>query len=266
MPAYEVPPNVVKAAVLEALRNSSRILQEPLPIVELLAFDASAITYLARFWVYDYEHDDAARDEARTAIYYAFQRHSIEIPWPIQVEYSKEVPHEDLEARTREQERLLSTVDLLAPLSADVRQRARGVDAADGLRQRRGDRQARGARPIDVRRLLRSGSRRARTGAPGDRAHRTWWVFRRDVAAHGRAALGDRARRGDVSVIEIGAELFRRIAAENPHAMEQIGMAAVARRAALERIRTATAGAVTVETNTLLARMKKFLGFGGYSG
>ncbi len=71
---------------------------------------------------------------------------------------------------------------------------------------------------------------------------------------------------GDVSVIEIGAELFRRIAAENPHAMEQIGMAAVARRAALERIRTATAGAVTVETNTLLARMKKFLGFGGYSG
>ncbi len=33
---YEVPPNVVKAAVLEALRNSSRILQEPLPTVELL--------------------------------------------------------------------------------------------------------------------------------------------------------------------------------------------------------------------------------------
>jgi len=66
---------------------------------------------------------------------------------------------------------------------------------------------------------------------------------------------------GDVSVIEIGADLFRRLAAESPHAIEQIGVAAVTRRAELELKRTATAGAVTVETNTLLARMKKFLRF-----
>ena len=259
-------PNVVKAAVLEALRHSSRILQEPLPIVELLAFDASAITYLARFWVHDYEHDDAARDEARTAIYYAFQRHRIEIPWPIQVEYSKEVPHEDLEARTREQERLLSTVDLLAPLSADVRQELAA------------------STPLTV---YGSGEAIVRQGEPGQSMFVVCSGAVRVVLEPGRQEIARIERggyfgemslltgeprsatvlaAGDVSVIEIGAELFRRIAAENPHAMEQIGMAAVARRAALERIRTATAGAVTVETNTLLARMKKFLGFGGYSG
>ena len=64
---------------------------------------------------------------------------------------------------------------------------------------------------------------------------------------------------GDVTVVEIDAELFRRLAVENPQAIEEVGVAAMARRADLERIRTATAGAVTVETNTLLARMKKFL-------
>ena len=262
---YEVPPNVVKAAVLEALRNSSRILQEPLPTVELLAFDASAITYLARFWVYEYEHDDAARDEARTAIYYAFQRHRIEIPWPIQVEYEGGSARGS-EARTREQERLLSTVDLLAPLSADVRQELAA------------------STPLTV---YGSGEAIVRQGEPGQSMFVVCAGAVRVVLEPARQEIARIERggyfgemslltgeprsatvlaAGDVSVIEIGAELFRRIAAENPHAMEQIGMAAVARRAALERIRTATAGAVTVETNTLLARMKKFLGFGGYSG
>jgi CRP-like cAMP-binding protein len=71
---------------------------------------------------------------------------------------------------------------------------------------------------------------------------------------------------GDVSVVEIGAELFRRLAEENPQAIEQVGVAAMTRRADLERIKTATAGAVAVEANTLLARMKKFLRFGNVAG
>ena len=75
------------------------------PYVELIAFDASAITYRARFWIDDYERDDAARDEARTAIYYAFQRHDIEIPWPIQVEYSKDCSARGSRSAHAEQER-----------------------------------------------------------------------------------------------------------------------------------------------------------------
>jgi CRP-like cAMP-binding protein len=64
---------------------------------------------------------------------------------------------------------------------------------------------------------------------------------------------------GDVAVVEIGADLFRRLAAAHPEAIEKIAMAAVARRAGLDQMRTATAGAVTVESTTLIARMKKFL-------
>ena len=63
----------------------------------------------------------------------------------------------------------------------------------------------------------------------------------------------------DVTTVEINADLFRRLATVHPQAIEQIGIAAMTRRADLERVKTATAGAVAVETNTLLARMKKFL-------
>ena len=87
--AYQVAPNDVKAAILEALRNTSQVLATPPPYVELIAFDGSAITYKAKFWIDDYRRDDEARDEARTAIFYAFRRRNIEIPWPIQVEYRR---------------------------------------------------------------------------------------------------------------------------------------------------------------------------------
>ena len=60
-------------------------------------------------------------------------------------------------------------------------------------------------------------------------------------------------------VIEIGADLFRRLAAVHPEAIEKIGMAAMVRRAGLEQAKSATAATVTVETSTLMTRMKKFL-------
>jgi len=64
---------------------------------------------------------------------------------------------------------------------------------------------------------------------------------------------------GDVVVVEIGVDLFRRLAAAHPEAIEKIGMAAMVRKAGLEQMRTATAEAVTVATTTLMTRMKKFL-------
>jgi len=64
---------------------------------------------------------------------------------------------------------------------------------------------------------------------------------------------------GDVTVIEIGAELFRRLAVLHPEAIEKIGLAAMVRRAGLEQARRAGAETATVETTTLMTRMKKFL-------
>jgi CRP-like cAMP-binding protein len=64
---------------------------------------------------------------------------------------------------------------------------------------------------------------------------------------------------GDVSVIELNADLFRRLGAQYPTAIEQMAVSAMARRADLERLKTTAAGVTAVETTTLRARMKKFL-------
>jgi CRP-like cAMP-binding protein len=64
---------------------------------------------------------------------------------------------------------------------------------------------------------------------------------------------------GDVVVVEIVADLFRRLATANPESIEKIGMAAMVRRAGLEQMKSSTSETVTVETKTLVTRMKKFL-------
>ncbi len=257
--SYLTPPNEVKAAIAEALRNSSRVLETPPPDVMLVSFDASAINYKARFWVDDYERDEAARDQVRTAIYYTFQRRRIEIPWPIQVQYEREEHAPDVEAQRSEQERLLSGVDLFASLTPELRHEI--AESAS----------------IEV---YGSGEAIVRQGDPGQSmfivCKGTVSVVlepsRQEVARIERGGyFGEMSlltgeprsatvlAAGDVAVAEVSAGQFRRLGVENPQAIEQIGIAAMSRRADLERIRTATAGAVTVETHTLLARMKKFL-------
>ena len=68
---------------------------------------------------------------------------------------------------------------------------------------------------------------------------------------------------GDTAVLELDAEVFRALGAADPKAVEEIGVAAMTRRAQLALIRDATQNAATAEAPaTFLGRMKKFLRLG----
>jgi CRP-like cAMP-binding protein len=67
--------------------------------------------------------------------------------------------------------------------------------------------------------------------------------------------------RGDTVVLEIGVELFRHLAATSPQAIEQVGVAAAARRIELDKVRaTGTGAAVADAPASFLSRMRRFLG------
>ena len=258
--SYLAAPNAVKAAIAETLANAGRVLKAPAPDVLLVGFADSAITYRARFWVDDYERDEAARDELRTAIYYAFQRHGIEIPWPIQVQYEKEWEAVEPDVKIQERDRLLAGVDLFATLSAEQRR-----ELASETRSH----------------VYGHGEAIVRQGEPGHsmfivgagRAVVLLEPDRREVATIDRGGyFGEMSlltgeprtatvvARGDAVVIEIDAELFRKLGAAYPHTIEQIGVAAVTRRSELNAIRNASPGtAVADAPATFIARMKKFL-------
>ena len=66
--------------------------------------------------------------------------------------------------------------------------------------------------------------------------------------------------RGEAVVLELDADLFRRLGEESPLALEQVGLAAITRREELERARTAVRSTDLADAPaTFLARMKRFL-------
>ena len=87
--SYGVPPNDVKAAMLEALAEVPGILQDPKPEVLVGEFAASAVNYRVRFWVDDFGRDGLAKDRVLTALYYILNRRGYEIPFPMQVQYER---------------------------------------------------------------------------------------------------------------------------------------------------------------------------------
>lgn len=257
--SYLVPPNKVKAAMMEAIRHSSRVLTAPAPDILLVSFDSSAITYRARFWIDDYGQDDPAKDEVRTAIYYSFQRHDIEIPWPLQVQYEKEWIEPDVNKKVEEEERLLAGVDLFATLPPEILNQIAlsapmAVYGSGETIVRQGEEGQSmfvvlsGTVNVVIEPSREEVARIDRGGYFGEMSLLTGEPRSATVIAI-----------GDVVVVEIGADLFRRLATAHPEAIEKIGMAAMVRRAGLDQMKSATAEAMTVSTTTLMTRMKKFL-------
>jgi small-conductance mechanosensitive channel len=259
--SYLSTPRDVKDGVVEALRQVPRVLSSPAPDALLQAFDGSAITYRVRFWISDYEFDEEVKDEVRTAIFYAFGRRGIEIPWPIEVGYSRDWPEPDAATKQAQREHVLAGVDLFARLSDEQRH---AIAAASAIR------------------VFGDGEAIVRQAEPGQsmfivcggRAVVVLEPDRREVAVIDRGGYfgemslltGDPRSatvlaRGDTSVLELDAEVFRSLGAADPKAVEQIGVAAVTRRAELNQIRDAAQTTIAAEVpSTFLGRMKKFLG------
>jgi small-conductance mechanosensitive channel/CRP-like cAMP-binding protein len=258
--SYLAPPNAVKAAIAEALANAPRALKAPAPDILLVGFADSAITYRARFWVEDYERDEAARDEVRTAIYYSFQRRGIEIPWPIQVQYEKNWREPDPDLEMQERERLLSGVDLFATLTAE--QRREIASATTSHVYGSGEAVVRQGEAGHSMFIVGSGQVRVvlepdrREVATIDRGG----YFGEMSLLTGEPRTATVVARGDAVVVEIDAELFRQLGARHPHTIEQIGVVAVTRRSELEQIKNASQGAAVADAPaTFIARMRKFL-------
>ncbi len=258
--SYLSTPGDVKAAALDALGQVSRVLAAPAPDVLLHSFDGSAITYRVRFWIADYEHDEHARDEVRTAIFYAFGRRGIEIPWPIEVGYSRDWPEPDDATRQLERERVLARVDLFSRLTDEQR---RDIATASAIRlYGAGEVIVRQSDPGQSMFIICSGAA-AVVLEPGRREVAvigTGGYFGEMSLLTGDARSASVVARGDTAVLELDAELFRALGAADPKAVEEIGVAAMTRRAQLAQIRDETQNAAAADAPaTFLSRMKKFL-------
>jgi small-conductance mechanosensitive channel/CRP-like cAMP-binding protein len=256
---YDAPPNTVKPVLRDAAASCRRVLRNPEPYVLLVDFAASSITYRLWFWISDFERDEEAQEEVRTAVYYALGRHGIEIPYPIQVEFSRDLPPADHAERLLERSRILKGVDVFAPLSDQERERLAAVSRerlyGDGERIVRQAEEGASLYVVCAGRAVVSvepGGEVA-TIEPGG-------YFGEMSMLTGEPRSATVTARGDCRVFEISADMFRALAAANPRMIEQVGAAALARRTELHAVRDAAASAAAPETaGSVLLRIRRFL-------
>jgi small-conductance mechanosensitive channel len=258
--SYLAPPTRVKSVIREALLDAKLVLQEPPAEVVVADFASSSITYRVKFWIADWGADDLARDQVRTCIYYAFRRHGIEIPYPIQVHYHPSAPSGAL-ASDAERRAFIDAVELFRPLSADDRARlaasarerlfgggqtiVRQDDAGDSMFV-----VGRGC----VRITIRPGDTEVATTPAGG-------YFGEMSLLTGQPRTASVSAMGDCLLLEIAAADFREIALAQPLVLEQVTAAVARRQAGLARSRDEVAAAVAaVEVpRSFLLKVREFL-------
>jgi potassium efflux system protein len=99
--AYHHDPGQVIALLEATALEVPRVLPQPAPKALLLSYGDSAINYALRFWIANPMDNIGICSEVNQAIWRAFQREGIEIPFPQQVEYSMVWPPEQHRPNTK---------------------------------------------------------------------------------------------------------------------------------------------------------------------
>jgi small-conductance mechanosensitive channel/CRP-like cAMP-binding protein len=259
--SYFNPPNQVKDAIQDVLRHEPMVLASPPPEVWLLHFADSAVTYRAEFWIADFPLDDVARDRVRTAIYYEFQRRRIEIPFPIQVQYTREEATEPEEQRVERLERLLRTAAPFAPLPEDDRRELARLAAEQAFGA--GEAIVREGEPGASAFVVLEGTVRVTIGPERREVSRitAGGYFGEMSLLTGDPRSATVSAASDCRVAEITAEDFRRVVLDNPEVLDVISTEVARRRAELAIARSAAArSAIAPEpAASLLSRVRRFL-------
>jgi small-conductance mechanosensitive channel len=258
--SYDAPPNLVKAVIREALRDVPEIAHERGVDVLLTDFAASAMTYRVGFWISDFEAGERVKDRVRSQIYYAFRRHGLSMPYPIQVQMNADAARLSPVA-TRVDEPLLFAVPMFSGLSDEERtELLKGartvVHAAGEVVVQQG---AEGGSLF----VIRKGDVSVTLGgAEGRVAHlHAGDVFGEMSLLTGEPRNATVVAETDCELLEIDAVGFRRLVLANPTVLDRVTEATAARREGVDRPRdehwAPILGADTMQS--LVARVKNFL-------
>lgn len=119
--AYTIPPNTVKATVLNALATITGVSRSPEPIVRVVSYGEYSVHYEIRYAITDFSRFVEIEAEIMSLLWYWFKRDNITIPMPTRDvfihEKTAEMDQSDKERLAAEIFSLLSKVEVLAPLN-----------------------------------------------------------------------------------------------------------------------------------------------------
>ena len=257
--SYDVPPNRVKTTILDAIRDEPLISRVVPPEVLLVNFGDSSITYRVRVWTTDFGADDRLKDHIRTAVYYAFHRTGIVIPYPIRTVIMKsEAP---AVSRVEETERALERVSIFASLPEE--QRAQIAAVSHRALYAAGESIVRQGESGCSLFVLLSGEAAVYI-EPGDRevARIPAGGFFGEMSLLTGAPRNATVRTAvDSELLEITADEFKQFILANPASLDVMGTAVATRQAELDQARAhGPVLSVAEQSQGLVDRIRRFFG------
>ncbi len=262
----EVAPGKAKRVLLEAIARCPLVLKDPLPIVQLKEFHDDGVDYRLRFFTATYEVERAALDEVQQAVWYAFRRENIEIPYPQTQLSFRERTHEADERRARENlaecEDLLGRIDFVAALKPEARRllsshaifKDFGPGEAVVTQGDQGDTLFLVARgEVSVRVKV--------DGADKEVTRLSRGAFFGEMAMlTGEPRTATVVAVGDASLLTVDRDAFSRVFAADPGVMEELAVIIAGRKAQLASTKAAGGPIAQPETQGLLSRIRSIFG------
>jgi small-conductance mechanosensitive channel/CRP-like cAMP-binding protein len=263
------PPRKAQRAIVEALRGSFGVLDEPPVSVVTQDFNNAGIALWVRFWTDEFQKWGAVEGEARDRIWYALAREGIEMAWPTQELYLHEV-NDEMRAKQRAEKTAknlaaVRAVDFLAALPPlELEKLAR---SAETHLYAEGEAIVRKGETADDMYVVQTG--KVAVLMPGERGDK------REVATLGpgkffgeMALMTGEPRTADV-VAKVDSELlvvshgaFHATLAAHPELAETVSRVIAERQAKLDehaaRSKTERATQIEERTSLLLDKVKRF--------
>jgi hypothetical protein len=260
---YGVPPQRVQAIILEAIRGSFGVLEQPAPSVVTNAFTDRGVEHWVRLFTTEFGKRDRVDGMARDRIWSALARAGIEIPVATHAVRMTPLPAPESEppaAATARRAAALGQVGLLEPLGSETVGRIAAASAEL---------------------VYAAGEPVIWQGAPGGSM---FVILSGRVEAVAREAAGPPVRLGELAagdyfgeislltgqprvatvtaleetrLIEVGQEVFREVLAGRPELVEELGRVLEERLAARGRALAGSA-AEPAEAPDLFRRIREF--------
>jgi small-conductance mechanosensitive channel len=114
--SYKDPPNLAKHVLHNTALETQGILKSPDPQIFTVSYDDSAITYEVKFFIADYGELEEIRDRFMSRLWYAAQRNSLTIPFPIRTLYHFHGPTSEAKGTSKKFTESLQSLPAFVPL------------------------------------------------------------------------------------------------------------------------------------------------------
>jgi CRP-like cAMP-binding protein len=259
--SYAVPPNRVKGAVMDTLRELPEMLPHPEPHVRAWSFDENGVRYQIRFFAADWDAAIRTMEQLNTRMWYRFQQDGLQVALPQRVVHDASAadrPFRSLDETLG----LLSSVDLLALLRPeDLRSLAAEVLPR---RFRPGERIIREGAEGNTFYVVAHGNVSVRIGAPETEVTRMGpgAYFGEMSLLTGEPRAATVIALDEVELLELGRPTFARILAAHPELGRSLANLLGQRKSELRAVSSTACpeGGPSPEARRIFGRLKDIFG------